>query len=375
MSENEEKPIEILVVGAGNIGRVYGYHLFKAGCKIHYYVREHNKQKLTNYPLRVHRLTSAIRFLNNSTTKKFSEYTITTDSDIANGNAPNLPEHLDYVVFAVPTYRLPEGDWLKTLITFLNNKYQKNVYYTSPIPDETGMQRFIDMGIDKTQIIAGQTNTCSFFAPLANQRFEPRGKEIAKKDNEEDNPNKVIIYCTTFPETYGELTKEAKEATDKFVDLLKKGELPAQNIGKDTQYGILGLFATPVFLTFPKYNYDLFKAGRDMNTMVLVMAAFSEVALIIEKKTENNCSFMIKLIPFIPTSLFCLALIIAHFFLVLVWSFDFEAFCNAHFNVKLGVQAEFFANVIKSEAEKYSVDTTNLNKLLNNFNTNFKKNE
>jgi len=85
------------------------------------------------------------------------------------------------------------------------------------------MQRFIDMGIDKTQIIAGQTNTCSYFAPLANQRFEPRGEEIAKKDSEEDNPNKVIVYCTTFPETYGELTKEAKDATDKFVDLLKKG--------------------------------------------------------------------------------------------------------------------------------------------------------
>ncbi|OUM59151.1 hypothetical protein PIROE2DRAFT_15409 [Piromyces sp. E2] len=202
---------------------VYGYHLFKAGAKIHFYVREHNKQNLTNYPLRMHRLTSVFRILNKSKTEKFSDYTITTDTDVANDNAPNLPEQLDYVIFAVPSHHFDEGNWLKTLISFLDKKYQKNVYYTSPIPDHTGMQRIVDMGIDKTQIITGQTNICSYFAPLATQKFEPRGKEAAKKDAEEENPNKVIVYCATLPEVFGELTEEAKDATNELVGLLNKG--------------------------------------------------------------------------------------------------------------------------------------------------------
>jgi len=171
-----------------------------------------------------------IRWLNTSTTEKFSNYTVTTDTDIAKGEAPNLPEKLDYVIFTVPAHRLAEGDWLKKLITFLNNKYQKNIYYTCPIPDETEMQRIIDMGVDKTQIISGQTNTCSYFAPLANQRIEPRGEETAKKDDEENNPNKVIVYCNTAPETFGNITEEAKDATDKLVEVLKKGGTKRNNV-------------------------------------------------------------------------------------------------------------------------------------------------
>jgi len=163
-----------------------------------------------------------IRWLNSSKTEKFSDYTVTTDEDIAKGIAPNLPEQLDYVIFAVPAHRLAEGDWLKNLITFLNNKYQNNVYYTSPVPDETEMQRIIDMGIDKTQLISSQTNICSYFAPLANQRIEPRG-EAAKKEDEENNPNKVIVYCNMGPETFGQYTEEAKEATDDLVELLNSG--------------------------------------------------------------------------------------------------------------------------------------------------------
>jgi len=171
----------------------------------------------------MHGLSSVIRLCNKTSTEKFSDYTVTTDKDISNGNAPNLPEHLDYVIFTVPAHRLSEGDWLKTLITFINDKYQKNVYYTSPIPDETGMERLLNMGIDKSQLIAGQTNVCSYFAPLADQKYEPRSKDIIEKDNEEKNPNKVIVFCPTIPDIVGNLTEEAKEAADKYVNILNKG--------------------------------------------------------------------------------------------------------------------------------------------------------
>ncbi|ORX49724.1 hypothetical protein BCR36DRAFT_412690 [Piromyces finnis] len=374
MGEEERQP-EILVVGAGNIGRVYGYHLFKAGAKIHFYIREHNKQNLTKYPLRIHRLTSAFRFLNKSTTEKFSDYTITTDTDVASGNTPNLPEQLDYVVFAVPCNRLGEGDWLKTLISYLNNKYQKNVYYTSPIPDETSMQRIIDMGVDKSQIISGQTNICSYFAPLENQKFEPRGEECAKKDKEEDNLNKVIVYCTTIPEVYGKLTEEAKEATNAFINLLNKGGINAVNIDKDTQYGIICVMAAPFLAVCSMYNWDLFNLGRDINTVTLLTTALCETSQTVMKKTDNKCSFLVKAIPFVPSLLFSSILIFVHFISLYICSFDIEAFCHAHFKVKLGEQTDYFASVVRSDAEKYNVDITHFNKIMDNYHSFEKKSE
>ncbi|ORX81228.1 hypothetical protein BCR32DRAFT_268382 [Anaeromyces robustus] len=371
----EERQTEVLIIGCGNIGRVYGYHLFKGGAKIHFYVREHHRENLTKYPLRMHRLSSPIRFCNKSSTEKFSDYTITTDTDIANGNAPNLPEQLDYVIFAVPINRFSEGDWLKTLITFLNNKYQKNVYYACPVPDETRMQRIVDMGIDKSQLISGQTNTCSYFAPLANQKIEPRGKETAKKDSEDSNPNKVIVYCTTSPECLGQLTEEAKDATDKLVKILNKGGLNTVNVGKDTEYGLITYVGIPVFVGFAMYDWNLLNAGKDIVTMTTLTGAISETAQIVMKKTNNQCNSIIKMIPFIPTLLFCFALIVIHFFSLYVSSFDIEAFCNAHFNVKLNEQTDYGIEFINREAEEYNVSITNFQTLLKKYKDSVKKDE
>jgi len=369
----EERQTEVLIIGCGNIGRVYGYHLFKGGAKVHYYVREHNKENLTKYPLRLHRLSSIIRYCNKSSTEKFSDYTVTTDTDIANGNAPNLPEQLDYVIFAVPANRLNEGDWLKTLITFLNNKYQKNVYYACPIPDETSMQRIVDMGIDKTQLISGQTNTCSYFAPLATQRFEARGEETAKKDAEENNPNKVIVYCTNGPELLGDLTEEAKDATNKLVSILNKGGLSTSNISKDTQYGLTLYVGIPVFAAFAMYDWNFLNASKDIVTMTTLTGALSETSQIVMKKTNNQCGLLIKAIPFIPTFLFCFGLLVIHFMSAYVLSFDMEAFLNAHFNVKLHEQTDYGIDVVNSEAEKYNVDIKNFQSLIKKYKESTKK--
>ncbi|ORY37158.1 hypothetical protein LY90DRAFT_511349 [Neocallimastix californiae] len=344
----EENQTEVLIIGAGNIGRVYGYHLFKGGAKIHYYVREHNKQNLINYPLIMHGLSSVIRLCNKTSTEKFSDYTVTTDKDISNGNAPNLPEHLDYVIFTVPAHRLSEGDWLKTLITFINDKYQKNVYYTSPIPDETGMERLLNM--DKCLFLL-----CSFSGP----KYEPRSKDIIEKDNEEKNPNKVIVFCPTIPDIVGNLTEEAKEAADKYVNILNKGGLKTINIKKDTEYGINALLAAPLFTCFAMFNWNFYNIGRNLDTMSLMTASLCEVS--------------IKIVPFIPTLLFASVLILIHFISLYVCSFDIEAFCNAHFKVKLGEQTDYWNNIINSEAEKYDVDITNFKKLIKQYKETSKK--
>jgi len=121
------------------------------------------------------------------------------------------------------------------------------------------------------------------------------------------------------------------------------------------------------------YNWNLYDAGRDVNTMTYVTAALCETAQIIMKKTKNNCSFIIKLISFVPTLIFCSMLIFLHFLATNVVTFDLEAFFNAHFKVKLGEQADYLAEVVEKEGEKYNISLNNFNKILNKYNEIIKK--
>ncbi|ORX49725.1 hypothetical protein BCR36DRAFT_412691 [Piromyces finnis] len=346
-----EKDIQVLVVGAGSIGRVYGYHLFKGGAKVHFYIREHSKQNLTKYPLRIHRLTSAFRFLNKSTTEKFSDYTITTDTDVASGNTPNLPEQLDYVVFAVPCNRLGEGDWLKTLVTFLNNKYSKEIYYTSPAPILSGMQYFMDLGVDKSQLISGQIGCDSFSAPIPNQKFEARPIEVAIKDNEENNPNEVTVYCQSSQETFG---------------------LKAKNIGEDTKYGIRFPLMLPIFMSYTIYGWNFFKVAKNFRIMTLATGSLREIARVIRKKTNDQCGFPIKAISYLPTLritsfVFFPMFSFAHFFATHINSYDIESLGKANYNGKLGDQTNFLINYLHNDAEKHSIKMPYFDKLVEKY--------
>jgi len=367
-----EKSIqEVLIVGAGSIGRVYGYHLFKGGAKVHFYVREHHKENLTKFPLRMHQLTSSVRWLNKSHTEKFSDYSIITDTDITNCGESCLPQQLNYVIFTVPVHS-SNGDWFKNLVTLLNDKYKENIYYCSPAPDVTGMQRFIDLGIDKSQLISGQIGCDSYYAPIENQKFEARGEEIAKQDDEENNPNKVIVYCQSGMETFGELSKEGKEATDKLVSLLNNGGLKAQNIGKDTEYGTRFPVMLPMFMAFTIHHWNYFEVAKHFGIMTSVTSSFREIATIIRKKTNDKCSFSIKAMSYIPTIrlstiVFFPVFSFVHFFATRVSSYDVESLGNANFNGKLRTQTDFLIDYLNKDAEKYSVKMPYFNKLVEKY--------
>jgi len=366
-----EKKTEVLIIGAGSIGRVYGYHLFKGGANVHYYVREHNKNNLTNYPLRMHQLTSSLRWFNKSHTEKFSNYSVTTDTEIASGNAPNLPKTIDYAIFTTPVHQ-SQGEWFNTLVKFLNNKYQKNIYYSSPAPDITGMQRFIDKGIDKAHLISGQIASDCYFAPLKNQRFEARGEENAKNDDEEDNPNQVVVYCQSGKECFGGLSIEANEATNRLVDILNHGGLNAENIGKDTEYGIRFPIMLPLFMSYTIYNWNFYELGKHFSIMTLVIGSFREISKIIKKKTNNKCSSSLKLMSYIPTlriSTICFApfFFFLHFFTTRLSSLDIESIGNANYNGKLRDQTDFLINFVCEDAKKYNVEMTYFNKLIEKY--------
>jgi len=373
-----EKKAEILIVGAGSIGRVYGYHFWKGGANVHFYIREHNKENLTKYPLRMHKLSSSVRWFNKSETKKFSEYNVITDNEIKNNNATNLPSQLDYVIFTLPAHRINEGEWLQFLVSFLNNKYQKKVYFSSPAPVISGMQRFIDIGIDKNKIISGQIGCDCYYAPIDNQSFEARDIEIAKKDDEENNPNKVIVYYQSGQELFGGLTSEAKEATNKLAIILNQGGLNAKSIDRDTEYGIRFPIMTPMFMSYTIYNWNFAEVAKHFPIMSLVTGSFREIATVVKKKNNNQCGFPIKAMSYMPIAcltsfLFCPFFYTLHLYAKYVSSFDVEALGNSNYNGKLREQTNYIINYICNEATKNNVKLSNFNKLVEKYKLSQKK--
>jgi len=327
----------------------------------------------------MHQLTSSVRWSNKSITEKYSDFNVITDNDVVNGNTSNLPDHLDYVVFTVPPHRFDEGEWLKTLITFLNNKYSKNVYYVSPVPVISGMEHLVEFGIDKNQLISGQIGCDSFLAPVPDQKFEARPKEVAEKDDEEDNPNGVIVYIQSGEETFGELNKEAKEATDKLVSLLNNGGLKAKNIGKDTEYGIRFPMMLPVFMSYTIYNWNFYEVAKHFSIMSLVTGSIREIAQIIRKRTNDQCSFSIKALSYLPTLritsiLFFPVFSFMHLFATRVSSFDVESIGKNNYNGKLRDQTNFLINYLRNDAEKNSVKMPNFDKLVEKYKTAMKYN-
>jgi len=133
--------------------------------------------------------------------------------------------------------------------------------------------------------------------------------------------------------------------------------------------------AAPFLATCSIYDWNFFNIGRDMNTMTLLSAALCEASQTVMKKTDNKCGFIVKIIPFIPSLLLASFFIFAHFLSLYICSFDIEAFCNAHFKVKLGDQTDYFASIVRNDAEKYNIDISHFNKVMDKYHSSIKKSE
>lgn len=369
----EEKKIEVLIVGAGTIGQIYGYHLQKSGANVHFYIREHNKEKMTKYPLRIHKLSSVFRWLNKSKTEEWSNYDLITDTDIANNN-DTLPDNIDYVIFAVPADKFNQGEWLPKLINLLNKKENsKKIMYVTPIPDESGLTRLTDLGITNSQLISAQINSVCYFAPLVDQSYEPRDAEMVKKDDESENPNKVVVCSQVGPELFGSFTEEAKNPTDQLITLLKKSDFLCGNVQKKLLYGVYAIVLMPLFMIATLCNWNFLTIAKNYSLMVITNASISEICLIQMKKFKEINKTMFYLLIYTPTIFLSLGVLVAHFLSVYVCSFDIEAFCKTHFGIKLTTQTEYWIDLVKSDSKKYEVDITNLEKLVGKYNEFTKK--
>lgn len=170
LAQNPE--MNLLVVGAGAIGSVYGYVASKASVstpvKISYLVkpkhRENLKSGITLYPWikRKAELT------------EFRDYTLLDSLSAVKDQSDKIP--FDVVLLTLPSDRLREGDWLRDLFQSVGEakiwSLQPN-YSDKPFIEAILEQTFGEGS--KSRLVIGRIPLMSYLAPLPGETFPKPG--------------------------------------------------------------------------------------------------------------------------------------------------------------------------------------------------------
>lgn len=155
--------------------------------------------------------------------------------------------------------------------------------------------------------------------------------------------------------------------------------LKAQNIGKDTEYGISFPIMLPVFMSYTIYGWNFFEVAKHFRIMTLATGSLREISKIIRKNTNDQCSFSIKAMSYLPTLritsfIFFPVFSFAHFFATRMSSYDVESLGKANYNGKLRDQTNFLINYLRKDAEKHSIKMPNFDKLVEKYRNSQKDN-
>ena len=148
---------KILIVGAGAVGAVYGYHLSKGGAKVTYYAKEKYRASLADgmvlYPLKGPEKGQTIRF---------TDYEVITPiDDITDRN-------FDQLWICVSSPALMSG-WLDDLLPHLG---EATILYM-----QAGLQdrAYMEERVTPDRLCAGVIQMISWQAPLRTETYDPPG--------------------------------------------------------------------------------------------------------------------------------------------------------------------------------------------------------
>lgn len=152
----QTKP-KILIVGAGAVGAVYGYHLAKGGAKVTYYAKQKYRESLADgmvlYPLKGPEKGQMIRF---------TDYEVTTPIDDLTDRS------FDQLWICVSSPALMSG-WLDDLLPYLG---EATILYM-----QAGLQdrAYMEARVPPDRLCAGVIQMISWQAPLRTETYDPPG--------------------------------------------------------------------------------------------------------------------------------------------------------------------------------------------------------
>ncbi len=138
-----------LLVGAGAVGQVYGYHLQRGGADVAFLVKpkhaEATRRGFVLYPLKKKRVREPVHF---------------TGFDVLTDVAEVGEQSWDCVILCVSSTALRAGDWLAELAAVIGDA---TLVTLQPGPDDYA---FVTERVPAERVVAGLIGLCSYAAPL-----------------------------------------------------------------------------------------------------------------------------------------------------------------------------------------------------------------
>ncbi|MFZ5628480.1 MAG: ketopantoate reductase family protein [Spirochaetota bacterium] len=253
-----------LIVGAGAVGQVYGYHLVQGGAAVSYLVKdkyaESARHGFTLYPLNE---------------KDARQNPILFDKFSVLTNAQQVAQQSwDYVFLTTSSTALRAGGWYAEIAKAIGNA--QVIILTVGIEDLAFVKRYTR----EEHIITGLITMMSYAAPLP-------GEEL---------PRPGTAYW--FPPLLKFSYSGEKQPTQGIVDLLNKGGMPSARHSNVQLEGALGsaLLQTSIY-ALECAGWSLKKMAQDGELLSVTRKAMIEASFIGARKNNARLPYERKLIP------------------------------------------------------------------------------
>jgi len=313
--------MNILLVGAGAVGQVYGYHLQKGGAKVTFMVRERYaeacREGLNLYPL-------------NRSAKSRWTATRFEDFDLLTSTEEVAAQAWDQVWLCMSSTALRRGTWFKELACVLGEE-------TTLVLLQPGLhdQQFALSSWPVERLVTGLISFVSFQAPLPGETIEPEG---------------VAYYLPPMSPSLFQGPQAGQ-----VVGALKKGGCPGK-VSSDTRKSMTqgSSVLMPHLIALELSNWSFSSLQKSPNLKSASLASKEAIAI---SMTHNN---------FTPSMLSALVQPLTMKMLLgvapMVMPFDLENYLKYHFS-KVGDQTRDFISTIIKLGKGLELPVSNLTTL------------
>jgi ketopantoate reductase len=160
-------PLQVLVVGAGSVGQVYGYHLARSGAAVTFYVRARYRDEVTR-GFTLSRLPRLRAGWGRNATLRCGEPARRLDGFAVVSSAAEVARRrFDLVFLAIPSSGMTPG-WLAELVVAIGDAAMVSL---TPSPDDRA--RLLAAGVPAERLVAGLISLVCYAAPLPGEPARP----------------------------------------------------------------------------------------------------------------------------------------------------------------------------------------------------------
>ena len=309
--------MRVLIVGAGVIGQVYGFHLAQSGAEVCFLVKDKHaasaRKGFTLYPLNRGRKER-------TTPVRWADYhVLTATSEVAR-------QHFDQVYLTVSSTALRSGEWFARLVPAIG---EATVVMLQPGPED---RAFIMRSLPASRLVQGTITVIGYVAPLPGEtRFAEPG----------------VAYW--FPPLSPCPLMGPTARLDDVLDALRRGNLPAKRDPEVADYIFVEATFMPLLAVLEESGWSL-RELRRKDRLQRAQVAGQEALAAVARDRDRRRPVLYQL------ALTSLPLRAALGLAPALFPFDLETYLRVHFT-KVGDQTRDFLRYFMELARKQGTPT------------------